>query len=170
MDTYHDEFLGTLTQQSIDRGGRYRPDSHKLLKVGDVVLINDEYIKRINYPLSIVQKLVINSYVEVTQAVVKKGKTSQITKLHISNLIPVLPLLENLKPDTHMRTEHCMVTRPCWTTKICLARCGNFEVVAEPHHIVNFHVTHLTLAVSELSRLDVVNSYGVEHMSCPHTL
>ena len=58
---------------------------------------------------------------------------------------------------THMRTEHHMVTRPCCTMKIPVARCGNFEVVTDPCHVTNFHVTHLALAASELSRLAVVN-------------
>ena len=101
VDTYHDEFLGTLIHQAIDKGGRYRPVSHRLLKVGDV-LIKDEYTKRINYPLDVVQKSTINNLGELTQAIVKKRKTGQITKLRISNLIPLLenPSLDKINIDT----------------------------------------------------------------------
>ena len=54
VDMYHKEFLGTLMQQAVDRGCRYRPVTHKSLNVGDIVLIREEHSKRSNYPLGIV--------------------------------------------------------------------------------------------------------------------
>ena len=90
VDIYHDEFLGTLISQAVDRGERYQPVTHRLLKVGDVVLIKEEHTKRSNYPLGIVKEVTHNDIGEVTQAIVKKGKTGHVTKLHVSNLIPFL--------------------------------------------------------------------------------
>ena len=90
IETYHNEFLGTLIQQAVDRKGRYRPVTHNLLKVGDVVLIKEEHTKRNNYPLGIILEAFTNDLGEVTHAVVKKGKTGQTSKLHVSNIIPIL--------------------------------------------------------------------------------
>ncbi|XP_068225202.1 uncharacterized protein [Palaemon carinicauda] len=90
LDTYHSEFLGTLIHQAVDRKSRYRPISHKLTKVGDIVLIKEEYTKRSNYPLGIILKIFVNDLGEVTHALVKKGKTGQTTKIHVTNLIPML--------------------------------------------------------------------------------
>ena len=79
-----------------------------------MVLIKDEYTKRINYPLGVVQKLIINNIGEVTQAVVKKGITGQITKLHISNLIPLLenPNLDNPDIDNPHNISRDTFSRP----------------------------------------------------------
>ncbi|XP_068218822.1 uncharacterized protein [Palaemon carinicauda] len=90
IETYHNEFLGTLIQQAVDRKGRYRPVTHKLLKVGDVVLIKEEHTKRNNYPLGIILEVFKNDLGEVTHAVIKKGKTGQTSRLHVNNIIPIL--------------------------------------------------------------------------------
>ncbi|XP_068243395.1 uncharacterized protein [Palaemon carinicauda] len=90
IETYHNEFLGTLIQQAVDRKGRYRPVTHKLLNVGDVVLIKEEHTKRNNYPLGIILEVFKNDLGEVTHAVIKKGKTGQTSRLHVNNIIPIL--------------------------------------------------------------------------------
>ena len=90
VEVYHNEFLGTLIHQAVDRCGRYKPVAHKILKVGDIVLVKEEFTKRSNYPMGIVLKLFHNDLGEATQAVIKKGKTGQVTKMYISNLIPIL--------------------------------------------------------------------------------
>ena len=89
-DIYHNEFLGTLIYQAVDRKDRYRPISHKPLKSGDVVLLKEEYTKRSNYPLAIVLETFTNDLGEVTGAIIKKGKTGQRSKVHITQLIPFL--------------------------------------------------------------------------------
>ncbi|XP_068231917.1 uncharacterized protein [Palaemon carinicauda] len=87
---YHNEFLGNLLYQAIDRKDRYRPVSHALIKPGDVVLVKEEHTKRSNYPLGLVREVVSNDLGEVTQVTVLKGKTKKITKLHVSQIIPFL--------------------------------------------------------------------------------
>ena len=113
VDAYHNEFLGTIVHQATDRKGRYRPVSHELLKVGDIVLIKEEYTKRSNYPLGMIKELFSNDLGEVTHAVVKKGKTGQLNRLHITNLIPILenPDFCNETPS-HSDISQNVSTRP----------------------------------------------------------
>lgn len=96
-DTYHNEFLGTLIYQAVDRKDRYRPVTHKTLQVGDIVLLKEEYTKRSNYPLAIVLEIFINDLGEVTGAIIKKGKTGHKSKVHISQLIPFLEVNQSTR-------------------------------------------------------------------------
>ena len=45
--------------------------------------------KRSNYPLGIIIDTITNDLGEVTQVLVRKGKTGQVNKLHISKIIPL---------------------------------------------------------------------------------
>ena len=90
IEIYHNEFLGNLIFQAVDRKSRYKPISHKQVQVGDVVLIKEENSKRSTYPMGIVLKTFQNSLGETTHAVVKKGKSGQCNKLHVTILIPLL--------------------------------------------------------------------------------
>ena len=87
---YQDEFLSNLMQQAIDRKDRFKPVSHKKLKLNDIVLMKEDNTKRVNFPLGIVKSLIGNELGEVTAVTVKKGKTGEILKRHVSSLIPVL--------------------------------------------------------------------------------
>ena len=95
MEIYHNEFLGNLIYQAVDRKGRYQHVRHNHLKVGDVVLIKEEHTKRSNYPMGKVLQVITNDLGEVTQAVIKKGKTGQVNKIHVTQLIPFLETNEN---------------------------------------------------------------------------
>ena len=41
LEHYQEEFLGTLIAQAVDRKDRYHPVHHKILKVGDIVLVKE---------------------------------------------------------------------------------------------------------------------------------
>ena len=98
-------------EQAIDRDKRYVPVQHKHLKVGDIVLCKEENSKRSNYPLGIIVKIFENSLGEITQAMVKKGRTGQINKLHVSQLIHLLE--NNLNsPDISPKNNVPIITRP----------------------------------------------------------
>ncbi|XP_068243236.1 uncharacterized protein [Palaemon carinicauda] len=101
---YHNEFLGNLLYQAIDRKDRYRPVSHALIKPGDVVLVKEEHTKRSNYPLGLVREVVSNDLGEVTQVTVLKGKTKKITKLHASQIIHFLEI--NTTDDEVCNTDN----------------------------------------------------------------
>ena len=91
-EIYLSEFLSTLATQATDRPNRYVLVQHKVLNEGDVVLIKEVNTKPHNYPLAIVKSVQKNINDEVTSATLKKGKTRELTKRHVSTLIPVLQL------------------------------------------------------------------------------
>ena len=90
-ENYQSEFLATLVAQAVDRKGRYKPEKHRPLKVGDVVLIVDNFIKRYNYQMGIVKEVEVNSLGETTAARVMKGTTREIVYRHCSTLILLVP-------------------------------------------------------------------------------
>ena len=83
---YNNEFLVKLMNQAVDKKGRYVPVDQKSIKVGDLVLICEPHT--MNYPLGIIKKIFKNDLDEVTCAEVLKGKTNEITKKHVTSLIP----------------------------------------------------------------------------------
>jgi len=87
---YNDEFISGLVSQAVDRKSRYKPVNSECASVGDVVLIKEEYCKLQNYPMGIITKAYENSEGEVTHAEVRKGKTGDICRRHITSLIPLL--------------------------------------------------------------------------------
>ena len=115
LDRYQEEFLGTLIAQAVDSKDRYRPVHHRLLKVGDIVLIKETNTKPNNYPLGIIKQTLTNDIGEVTGALVMKGRTRELLKRHSSTLIPVLrdpsieledmdlPTCDSSNVDTHAR-------------------------------------------------------------------
>ena len=90
IDVYYNEFLTKLAYQAADKDSRYKPVSHNLVEPGDIVLIKEEFSKPLNYPLALVKSVTKNILGETTEAVLFKGKTREITRRHISNLIPYL--------------------------------------------------------------------------------
>lgn len=76
--------------QSLDKRDRYRPVKHKLLQVGDIVLLVEPFTKQTNYPMAIVYEVETNSIGEVTAAVVFKGKTREKVYRHATSLIRLL--------------------------------------------------------------------------------
>ena len=108
INIYNTEFLAKLMDQATDKKGRYQPMSHKLLGVGDVVLIKDPLSKPTNFPMGIVREVQVNSLGEVTGATIMKGKSREMVKRHASSLIPLLgrkeyangELTESSEPNT----------------------------------------------------------------------
>ena len=99
MDIYHNEFLQTLLTQAVDKKGRYSPVDHVPLAVGDIVLIKEENTKITNYPLGVVKEVFFNDIGETTHAVVMKGRTRQLSRLHSTNLIPYLKINPSVSED-----------------------------------------------------------------------
>ncbi|XP_064097667.1 uncharacterized protein LOC135209048 [Macrobrachium nipponense] len=90
IEIYNNEFVVQLVNQATDKRGRYQPVNHKLLEVGDIVLIKEPLLKPTNFPMGIVKEIKVNSLGEVTGATVLKGKSREETKRHVSSLIPLL--------------------------------------------------------------------------------
>ena len=95
IDIYHNEFLGNLIFQAVDRKSRYKPVSHKQVQVGDIVLIQEENSKRSTYPMGLILQTFENSLGEITHAIVRKGKGGHSNRIHVSQLIPLLESNDN---------------------------------------------------------------------------
>ncbi|XP_068214775.1 uncharacterized protein [Palaemon carinicauda] len=98
FDLYQSEFMSTLLNRAIDTKDRYKPCKHDKIGVGDIVLIKDANVKPVNFPMGIVKQIITNNEGETTGAVVLKGRTAELTKRHVSCLIPLL-LFENSSED-----------------------------------------------------------------------
>ena len=87
LEVYHSEFLSTLIEQAIDKGDRYKPVNHKIIRPGDIVLLVEKHLKRYHYPMARVQRVETNSLGEVTAAYIYKGSTREIVYRHVTSLI-----------------------------------------------------------------------------------
>ena len=90
VNIYNNEFLPQLIAQATNSNCRYKPVSHDKLAVGDVVLMKEENMKQVNYPMGRIKSVTSNELGEVTSAVVYKGATGEHVKRHSSVLIPLL--------------------------------------------------------------------------------
>ena len=59
---------------------RYKPKLHNNLNIGDLVLIKDNLIKRVNLPLARVQEVVLNDLEECTEAVVQNASGERVRR------------------------------------------------------------------------------------------
>ena len=105
IDLYHEEFLTNLIHQAVSVKDRYRPVKHTALKKNDIVLIKGPFCKPSQYPMGIVQEVVENNLGEVTGVTLLKGKTHDITKRHVSNLIFLLRPDVVSEPDPSNPTD-----------------------------------------------------------------
>ena len=91
VDVYHKDFLANLVSQAVDKPDRYKPSPHRVLTVGDIVLLTDKHLKQYQYPMGRVLKVEENGLGEVTAAVVLKGDTREKVYRHVTSLIFLLP-------------------------------------------------------------------------------
>ena len=87
---YNEEFIPKLIEQAVDSSDRYKPITHKKIKIGDLVLLKEPFLKPSNYPMAIVREVVTNELDEVTGATIFKGDTRELVKRHVSSLIPLM--------------------------------------------------------------------------------
>ena len=109
IELYHEEFLGKLLIQSIDKKDRYKPCLNKKLQVGDIVLLTDKFTKQSNYPMGIIKSVETNDLNEVTAAKVLKGDTKEIVYRHSSSLVP---LLESVQSGIEGTTNDPVICTP----------------------------------------------------------
>ena len=94
FELYQGEFLATLVSQATDRQGRYKKQAHKVLKIGDIVLLKEDLTKPAKYPMAVVKDVKINDLGEVTGVVVLKGGTREMVKRHSTAVIPLLSICD----------------------------------------------------------------------------
>ena len=99
MKLHNGEFLGNLMHQATNVKNRYQPVNHTIIKKEDVVMIKEPSLKPQYYPVSIVKDVQTNESGEVTGASVLKGATREVTRRHVSVLIPILSVEEQDESD-----------------------------------------------------------------------
>ena len=87
---------------------RYKPVSHKKLQIGDIVLIKEDNCKPLNFPMAIVTDIITNTNNEVTSVILRKGKTRETVKCHVSSLIPILSASESQTPMSNTQDNHTL--------------------------------------------------------------
>ena len=65
---YQNEFLSNPLNQAIDVKDCYKPVNHNRINVGDIVLVKDDHVKPVNFPMGIVKQAVTNVNGETTGA------------------------------------------------------------------------------------------------------
>ena len=90
IDLYNEEFRTSLIAQATDRSGRYKLGSASQLKVGDIVLMREDNMKRADFPMARIVELHYNFLDEVNEVVLIKGASRELVKRHPVALIPLL--------------------------------------------------------------------------------
>ena len=104
---YNEEFLTNLIHQATNVKNRYKPVPHNSMKVGDLVLLREDFCKPVNYPMGIIKDVIINDINEVTGATVMKGNR-ELVKRHCSTLIPYLSKCDNT--DSVSDSSNCDIS------------------------------------------------------------
>ena len=72
-ESYDSQFLQNLLVQSTNKDNFYVPNTHTPLEVGDIVLIKQDLLKAVDYPLALVVECMRNDLGEITSVKLKKG-------------------------------------------------------------------------------------------------
>ena len=89
--------MPNLITQATNKSDRFRPVAHRVLQVGDLVLLKEPRQKRYNYAMGRVRDIVSNHLGEVTEAVLLKGNGGTVRR-HVTSLIPLLSTSPIVKP------------------------------------------------------------------------
>lgn len=90
VTSYNREFLQNLLDQATNVKDRYKPVSHNLLEVGDIIMLKETHMKSSDYPMARVDKIIKNDIGEVTNVIATKGKTLESVKRHVTSVIPIM--------------------------------------------------------------------------------
>ena len=96
---YRTEFLSNLSQSATAQKDRYKKVDHYSLKIGDIVLIKDPFVKPNNYPMCKVLETIENDLGEVTEVVLLKGKSNEKMRRHVNTLIFLMHNEQNKNID-----------------------------------------------------------------------
>ena len=88
---YHEELLTNLINPAVQKRHLYKPMNHTKLKIGDIVLLKDKFVKATSYPMGVVKAVDENDLGEVTAAVILKRATREKVYRHVTSLILLLP-------------------------------------------------------------------------------
>ena len=88
-ELYEQEFLADLTRQATNTPNRYAQVKHDKLQKNDIVLLKEQHLKSVNFPMGRVIATVENSCGEVTDVTVLKGNGERVRR-HVRSLVPLL--------------------------------------------------------------------------------
>ena len=87
MEIYSSEFLSDLSCKATNEKTRYKRVQHAQLKIGDLVLIKEPFVKPNYFPMGRVLEIKTNDLGEVTDVVLLKGQTGEKVHRHVTSLI-----------------------------------------------------------------------------------
>ena len=103
-EVYNDQLLQQLLIQAVNKKDRYKPQTHVKVKVGDIVLIKDDFLKPHQYPIGRVIEVILNSLNEVTEVTILKGN-KEVIKRHVYAVIPLVALADETNDESE---EHSL--------------------------------------------------------------
>ena len=77
IDLYNEEFRTSLIAQATDMSGRYKLGSASQLKIGDIVLMREDNMKRADFPMVRIVDLHYNFLYEVNKVFLIKGASRE---------------------------------------------------------------------------------------------
>ena len=104
---YNEEFLPQLMSQATNEKGKYIPVKHKVISVGDIVLLKEPLLKPTNFPMGIIVKTITNSLDEVTSVDIRKGSTREVVRRHVESIIPLLSINEYPRAEKKVEEGSC---------------------------------------------------------------
>ena len=130
IEIYNEQFLSNLVDQSTNTKNRYAPIKHERIEIGDIILLKEPLIKRANYPMAIVQKVVYNDLDEATSIIALKVSTIEVVTRHSSSIIPQMRTKISTQSEMSDRTKDKVLTRSSKrkAAKVCkqkLKLCAN---------------------------------------------
>ena len=85
----------SLIAQATDRSGRYKLGSASQLKVGDIVLMREDNMKRADFPMARNVELHYNFLGEVNEEVLMKDASRELVKRHLNTCGSCEPIDSN---------------------------------------------------------------------------
>ena len=86
VEIYRSEFFTDLTRKATNKPDRYASVNHNKLEIWDVVLLVDQHVKSVKFPMGVVRKVVKNSLGEVTHSMVMKDNR-KVANRHVKHWI-----------------------------------------------------------------------------------
>ena len=106
---YHSEFLANLVHQATDNISRFKPVANVGIKVGDIVLLRDQFCKPTNFPMGRIIEIDKNDLGEVTAAMVLKSNREKVYR-HSSSLIPYMNIDSDVSNVLSAQDHNSMVS------------------------------------------------------------
>ena len=130
VEIYNENFLSNLIEVSGSNPKRFVPVKHHPIKVGDVILLREPFLKPYNYPLAKVTKIEVNDLGEVTCVEALKGSTREYVRRHVHSIIPLLSDLQMEKVKVSSERTPEVSFKPVRAKRAAALKCR--ELLGNP--------------------------------------